>query len=60
MGNKNNQHIKCNVHSCSYCNCDENVCKLKEIEIKKQSGCECAIEEDDTLCASYKIKKDIK
>lgn len=60
MMGKKDQHIKCEVHSCRYCNCDDNVCKLKEIEIKKQNDCTCATEKDDTICASYKIKKDIE
>ena len=54
------QHIKCDVHSCEYCDCSDDVCELREIEIKKQCGCDCATKKDETICSSYKTKKDIK
>jgi len=51
--NKKKQSIKCDVHSCRYCNCEENHCDLREIEIKNQCGL--AGDKKDTICASYKL-----
>lgn len=45
------QNIKCDVHSCSHCNCKKDECSLREIEITKQSGV--AHEKEDTICNSY-------
>lgn len=53
---KNKQNIKCDVHSCKYCDCDKNHCNLREIEVKNQSGL--ASEEDETLCSSYEFDKE--
>jgi len=52
---KEKQNIKCDVHTCKYCNCEENHCDLREIEIKNQSGF--AASKKDTICASYKLDK---
>ena len=54
------QKIGCDIHSCKYCNCDNNLCELRKIEIKKQAGCECATTKDETICASFKLREDIK
>lgn len=53
---KENQNIKCDVHSCKHCNCDENHCDLREIEVKNQSGF--ATDEKETLCSSYKLDEE--
>lgn len=53
---KDKQNIKCDVHSCKYCDCEENHCDLKEIKIKNQSGL--AMTEEGTLCSSYKLDKE--
>lgn len=53
---KDKQNIKCDVHSCRYCNSDEEHCDLREIEIKNQSGL--ALEKKETICSSYKLDKD--
>lgn len=53
---KDKQNIKCDVHSCKYCDCEENHCDLREIEIKNQSGL--ATSKKDTICGSYKLDKD--
>lgn len=45
------QNIKCDVHSCSHCDCKKDECSLREIEITKQSGV--AHEKEDTICNSY-------
>ena len=50
------QNIKCDVHSCTHCDCDHDECSLREIEITKQSGC--AHEKEDTICNSYEEEKD--
>ena len=51
---KENQTIKCDVHSCVHCNCDENVCKLREIEVQKQCGCDSPCTCRETVCGSFK------
>ena len=50
---KNKQNINCDVHSCKYCNCDDDYCDLREIEIKNQSGL--AMDEKETICSSYEL-----
>lgn len=53
---KDKQNINCNVHSCKHCNCDLDECKLREIEVKNQSGL--AKDEKDTICSSYELDKE--
>lgn len=53
---KEKQNIKCEVHSCKYCNCDDDHCDLREIEVKNQSGL--ATDKDETVCSSYKLDKE--
>ena len=60
MKKENKQNIKCDVHTCKYCNCDCDVCELREIEIKNQCGCGPATDKNQTICSSYKIRDDIK
>ncbi len=50
---KEKQNIKCDVHSCKHCNCDEDHCSLREVEIKNQSGV--AKDEKETICSSYEL-----
>lgn len=50
---KNKQNINCDVHSCKHCNCEENHCDLREVEIKNQSGM--ATDEKETICSSYEL-----
>ena len=50
---KEKQNIKCDVHSCKHCNCDEDYCGLREVEIKNQSGV--AKDEKETICSSYEL-----
>ena len=50
---KEKQNIKCDVHSCKHCNCDEDHCNLREVEIKNQSGV--AKDEKETICSSYEL-----
>ena len=55
MGDIMNQKIKCEVHDCKYCNCDSNLCKLKEIDV-----CNCTSGKSPkelTMCNSYKARK---
>ena len=55
MGDIMFQKIKCQVHDCKYCNCETNLCKLKEIEV-----CNCISGNSPrelTMCNSYKAKK---
>lgn len=52
---KDKQNINCDVHSCKYCDCENDHCDLREIEIKNQSGV--ASDEKDTICSSYKLDK---
>lgn len=50
-----NQKINCKVHDCKYCDCDDSICLLKEIEV-----CNCKtgnISKELTMCNSYKAKK---
>lgn len=47
------KNIRCNVHSCKHCNCNEDLCKLREIEIKKQSGCSKPCDAKETICSSF-------
>lgn len=50
---KDKQRINCDVHSCKHCNCDEDHCDLREVEIKNQSGM--ATNEKETICSSYEL-----
>lgn len=50
---ENKQEIKCDVHDCEHCNCDQDVCKLNEIKICNHDGCGC---KETTMCDSYKEK----
>jgi len=50
-----NQKIKCIAHDCKYCDCDKDLCKLKEIAI-----CNCtsgSTPKELTMCNSYKQRK---
>ncbi|MBO5095324.1 MAG: DUF1540 domain-containing protein [Bacilli bacterium] len=49
------QKIKCVVHDCKYCDCDKDLCSLKEIKV-----CNCTsgeIPKELTMCDSYKVSK---
>jgi len=49
------QKIKCVVHDCKYCECDKNLCTLKEINV-----CNCTSGKNPkelTMCDSYKSRK---
>lgn len=50
------QKIKCNVENCKHCDCEEKVCKLKEIKVCN-CGCDEACECDETMCGSFKERK---
>lgn len=51
---KENQKIKCDVHDCRHCNCDDDCCILDEIKV-----CNCNNNEDkeSTMCDSYDKKE---
>lgn len=49
------QKIKCQVHDCKYCDCDKNLCDLKEIEVVNCTSGENP--KELTMCNSYKAKK---
>ena len=49
---KEKQNIKCDVHSCKHCNCDEDHCGLREVEIKNQSG----VAKDDKISNNKREK----
>ncbi len=53
---KGKQSISCDVHSCKYCDCEEDSCTLKEIKVKNENGM--ATEKEETICASYKLDDD--
>lgn len=53
---KERQNIKCDVHTCKHCNCEENHCNLREVEIKNQSGL--TSQKEGTICASYKLDEE--
>lgn len=50
----NEQTIKCSVHDCKHCDCDDNKCKLDKIKV-----CNCNGDggKETTMCDSYKEKK---
>ena len=50
---KDKQNIKFDVHTCRYCNGDENIFDLREIEIRNQSGL--VTSKKETICSSYKF-----
>lgn len=50
------QVIKCDVRNCKYCNCDNDICELKEIKVSN-SGCDKACQCEATMCASFKERK---
>lgn len=47
--------IKCNVHCCSHCDCDNDCCELDQIKI---CNCDCdeATDKEETMCNSFKEK----
>ena len=49
----NEQTIKCSVHDCKHCDCDDNKCKLDKIKV-----CNCSGDggKETTMCDSYKEK----
>lgn len=49
------QKIKCQVHDCKYCNCEKNLCDLKEIEVVNCTSGQNP--KELTMCDSYKAKK---
>ena len=53
---KDKQKINCNVHTCKHCNCDEDCCALREIEIKNQSGQ--ATDKRETICNNYELENE--
>ena len=52
----NNQKIKCTVESCTFNNCDNNLCNLKQIEVQACQGCSSGTPEDESMCGSYRCK----
>ena len=52
---KKKQTIKCDVHTCEYCNCDCDMCNLEEIKVKNQKNE--AQNKDETICSNYKLDK---
>lgn len=52
---KKKQTIKCDVHTCEYCNCDCDMCDLEEIKVKNQKNE--AQNKDETICSNYKLDK---
>ena len=52
----NNQKIKCTVESCTFNNCDNNLCNLKQIEVQACQGCSNGNPEDESMCGSYRCK----
>ena len=56
MDKENNQKIKCTVESCSFNNCDNHICELKQIEVKACSGCFTGRPQDESMCGNYKCK----
>ena len=51
---KSSQLIKCTVYDCLHCNCDKDVCLLREVEI---INCHGTGDEETTMCHSYDKKK---
>ena len=49
------QKIKCQVHDCKYCDCNKDLCDLKEIEVVNCTSGETP--KELTMCNSYKAKK---
>lgn len=47
------QTIKCDVHSCTHCDCSCDCCKLEAIKV---CNCDDAKEKEATMCDSYKEK----
>jgi len=54
---KNEIKIKCKVHDCDYCDCDENECILNTIKVCNNNG---SGKKTTTMCDSYKEKKEDK
>lgn len=48
------QSIKCSVYDCEHCNCDFNMCRLKEIKV---SNCANNKDKESTMCDSFKKRK---
>lgn len=48
-----NQSIDCDVHNCTYCNCEENKCGLAKIKICRIANNGSKLE---TICDSFKNK----
>ncbi len=56
MEKEHEQLIDCTVHDCKHCNCEENKCKLRGIQV-----CNCGNEQGEketTMCDSYDKKED--
>lgn len=53
----NMQKINCKVHDCKYCNCDKDVCELKEITVTNCTHGQTP--KELTICDSYKARKSI-
>lgn len=51
-----NQKIKCTVSSCTYNDCDNALCELKQIEVQACPGCKNGKAKDESMCGNYKHK----
>lgn len=51
---KNEQTIKCSVHDCKHCDCDEDMCNLDKIKV---CNCRGDGDKETTMCDSYKEKR---
>lgn len=51
-----NQKINCTVKSCEYNNGHNNICELKQIEVKACPGGATGTPEDESMCGSYSCK----
>lgn len=51
---KKEQKIACSVYDCKHCECEKDMCNLKEIKV---ANCKGSGEKETTMCDSYKQKK---
>lgn len=54
--NKGNQKIHCDVKSCMYNDMHQNLCELEAINVSPCMNCCSGKAEDESMCASYKVK----
>lgn len=60
MAKSKNNNIKCDVESCKYNNCTDNICELESIKVTctcNNDECDCS---ENTICDSFECNEEME